>query len=45
MKSRTLALVRFSCASHPARGAWVEMDKKIKILKSRYVAPRKGCVG
>ena len=31
-------------ASHPARGAWIEIQKEINQLLSVVVAPRKGCV-
>ena len=30
--------------SHPARGAWIEMVHKVKIVAAGGVAPRKGCV-
>ena len=31
-------------ASHPARGAWIEMFVKICTVPGTTVAPRKGCV-
>ena len=30
--------------SHPARGAWIEMQNKFDTDDVRIVAPRKGCV-
>ena len=30
--------------SHPARGAWIEMSKSLRVTYSTVVAPRKGCV-
>ena len=30
--------------SHPARGAWIEINMTIIELTSSNVAPRKGCV-
>ena len=32
------------CLSHPARGAWIETDKKAPSDKFDDVAPRPGCV-
>ena len=30
--------------SHPARGAWIEMETCYRSKRPRIVAPRKGCV-
>ena len=30
--------------SHPARGAWIEMQETIRAAVYVLVAPRKGCV-
>ena len=31
-------------ASHPARGAWIEIKQVDRVRDLLYVAPRKGCV-
>ena len=31
-------------ASHPARGAWIEIKKLCFLRRENGVAPRKGCV-
>ena len=31
-------------ASHPARGAWIEMVAAVVVVVVKAVAPRKGCV-
>ena len=30
--------------SHPARGAWIEIDEPLNKFIDHVVAPRKGCV-
>ena len=30
--------------SHPARGAWIEIEAQNGKIKNFWVAPRKGCV-
>ena len=30
--------------SHPARGAWIEIEKRLDSVLKVSVAPRKGCV-
>ena len=34
----------YQVASHPARGAWIEIVVPFLVLVAVYVAPRKGCV-
>ena len=44
MKFETAAPFAPAEASHPARGAWIEIMPYISAKTKRIVAPRKGCV-
>ena len=44
MKCGQLLLTTVVLASHPARGAWIEIFYQLASHTSSIVAPRKGCV-
>ena len=44
MKFPALARSAARYWSHPARGAWIEMEKRYSFMFFYLVAPRKGCV-
>ncbi len=45
MKWGSGRLVEEAAGSHPARGAWVEIEFDVGLYGEQIVAPRKGCVG
>ncbi len=45
MKFVIISLVGLGVGSHPARGAWVEINRIYHASREDRVAPRKGCVG
>ena len=44
MKFMEAAYPTDEAESHPARGAWIEILKKLMTELTALVAPRKGCV-
>ncbi len=45
MKLKLLPREDWTTKSHPARGAWVEINGFPRCVLIPWVAPRKGCVG
>ena len=44
MKSIAAVFVSLFNQSHPARGAWIEINSAARLGLEEVVAPRKGCV-